>query len=110
MAEAKSVVKSIGLLQAYGEFDRFMHMSKDYLKQKKNLLAKQKEDAGESKQQLTGKEVRTLRLYRDISSTLKYARQNKYDSGSVTNLILDPTNSEQSVQKQPIKRIKKTKI
>ena len=31
--ESKRVVKSIGMLQAYGEFDRFMRMSKQHLKE-----------------------------------------------------------------------------
>ena len=37
------MVKSIGLLQAYGEFDRFMYMSKDYLKQKRIIMKRNRQ-------------------------------------------------------------------
>jgi len=53
------VVKSIGLLQAYGEFDRFMNMSKKYLHDKKQQLNQEKH--------VSSQEDRALKLYNEIS-------------------------------------------
>ena len=39
----RNIVKSIGLLQAYGEFERFMHMSKQHLKQQRKEMRLQRQ-------------------------------------------------------------------
>ena len=63
-----------------------------------------------SQKKISNKEARTLKLYRDISQTLRYARKNKYDSNNVTNLILDPSIADQLPQRPTQKKLKKKRL
>ena len=63
-----------------------------------------------SQPKISNKEARTLKLYKDISQTLRYARKNKFDSNNVTNLILDPSVADQLPQRSGQRKLKKKRM
>ena len=62
-------MKSIGLLQAYGEFERFMHMSKQHIKQqRKEMRAKRQHEKNQIGTEAKNEQIK---LYREIQATMK---------------------------------------